>query len=175
MRSVACPFDLAAGLVKAEREARALAELDLLAVKEEAVRQHMLATSVYERQLSEAARALGPGTEPGLSPALALIATAQAALRQDALWLQTQAEFLAERAERSQGTLQNFAAINQSLCSELTDEGCAALAASKRKLWLVEESLAFRIGQQGAAAGQDGGRSICRPPRAHHTQTLVGQ
>ena len=37
----------------------------------------------------------------------------------------------------------------QALYAELTDEGCHALAASKRKLWLVEESLAFRIGLQG--------------------------
>ena len=74
--------------------------------------------------------------------------------------------------------LQRFAETNRSLHEELAEEGVGALASSKQKLWLVEESLCYRIQQRvrapppppAAAAGRGGEAgedvSACGRPEA---------
>lgn len=143
---LATPFPLIAGTVRNPREAAALAELDVLAIKEECLLEHLCATALYARTLDDAVESISKdGSDPATGPAVTLLQAAQEALQQGDGWLRECAEGVMQQMAACQLLLKSLAEINHSLHAELQEEGCEALAKNKRRLWLVEESLCHRV------------------------------
>ena len=84
-------------------------------------------------------------SDPELNAAAVLVDTARAAVKRNLAVLSTEVEGASRQLRASRVALQRFAETNRSLHEELAEEGVGALASSKQKLWLVEESLAHRI------------------------------
>ena len=144
--SVDVPFGLLQGQVRNENEARELAALDVAALREAGALQHTLSFCAYDAGLRAAADALREaGPDPELNAAAVLVDTARAAVKRNLAVLSTEVEGASRQLRASRVALQRFAETNRSLHEELAEEGVGALASSKQKLWLVEESLAHRI------------------------------
>ena len=144
--SVDVPFGLLHGQVRNENEARELAALDVAALREAGALQHTLSFWRVRRRPAAAADALREaGPDPELNAAAVLVDTARAAVKRNLAVLSTEVEGASRQLRASRVALQRFAETNRSLHEELAEEGVGALASSKQKLWLVEESLAHRI------------------------------
>mmetsp|Transcript_19374 Transcript_19374/g.60527 ORF Transcript_19374/g.60527 Transcript_19374/m.60527 type:complete len:196 (+) Transcript_19374:53-640(+) len=167
------PFSLLAGTVRNATEAATLAHLDLLAIQAEAIDEHIAATARYASALTSAvedARAAAskrerPGAEDGSVGLALLLAAADPLLRAEDL-LRARAAAVSSRLCEVGARLRQNAEAHRATVAELQEEaGCGALLAKKRRLWLVEESLCYRIQQRvrappptpAAGGGRGGG------------------
>ena len=147
-------LQLLEGHVRNPREARALVALDVSAVRQSAILDHLLACCAHERELARLLDELahrrhavnaGDGVEdPKLNAAVALVTVGLDAVRADLNALLPLASAELDAIVKLRGELDWFRSCNQSLVEELQREG-VALAASKERLWLVEESLLLRL------------------------------
>lgn len=145
------PFPLLAGLVRNENEAAALVHMDVLSLQAEAIQEHREASACYNLALAgtiseEMELRLGANDPESTNATLALLLNGlHSVYHADALLRARAAEVdlgLREKAAR----LHEHAESNRVTAAELQEEaGCGALAAKKRRLWLVEEALCHRM------------------------------
>jgi hypothetical protein len=141
------PFPLLAGLVRNEKEAAALAQLDVLSLQAEAIREHLEASACYNYALAGTISEEIVFNDPeSTNAALALLLNGlHSVYRADALLQRCAAEVELRLREKA-AQLHEHAEINRVTVAELQEEvGCGALAAKKRRLWLVEEGLCHRV------------------------------
>ena len=94
----------------------------------------------------------------------ALQPAALATVRANIDMLVTEIDEVLRGVAESASTVRRYAEGNEALAAELSEEGAPALAAAKQRLWLVEESLAYRMDsvlqslrERLAAEGASGG------------------
>ena len=75
-----------------------------------------------------------------------MCASALATVRANIELLVAEADQVVRGLHESASTIRRYAETNEALVAELTEDGApSALAAAKQRLWLVEESLAYRM------------------------------
>ena len=136
---------LLGNLVRNAREAQAIVQLDVNAIRQQCIYDHLLACCAHERELKQLHFDLCTAGDPKLNAAAALVDVARTATRANVQELMDLADQSLKEVASVRSTLDWFRAANQSLVDELKTEGYAPLAAAKERLWLIEESLVYRI------------------------------
>jgi hypothetical protein len=147
----AVPFTLLAGLVRNEKEAAALVQLDVLSLQAETIQEHREASACYSLALAgtiseEIELRLRANDPESTNAALALLLNGLHSVQRAEGLLHARAAEVALGLREKAARLHEHAESNRVTAAELQEEaGCGALAAKKRRLWLVEEGLFHRL------------------------------
>lgn len=145
--SFAPPLAHLASTVRNASEAAALVDVDLLALRHEVLHDHLLACCAHERDLERAHHTISRAAlaDPQLLAAASLCASALVTVRDNIELLVAEVDEVLQGVHEAAATVRRYAEGNEALVAELIEDGAPCLAASKQRLWLVEESLAFRM------------------------------
>ena len=145
--SFAPPLALLASSVRNASEAAALVDIDMLALRHEVLHDHLLACCAHEQELERAHHSISHAAvaDPQLLTAAALCAGALETVRRNVSLLVREVEEVLHCVCEAEGTIRRYAEGNETLAAELVEEGAPGLGAAKQRLWLVEESLAYRM------------------------------
>ena len=144
------PLHLLSSTVRNQTEASALVDIDLLALRHEVLHDHLLTCCAHEQALSQAHQAISrnASSDPQLHAAAALLASALATIRGNITQLVAEADEVLHGVAECAGVARRYAEGNETLAAEVAEGGAHALAAQKQRLWLIEESLAYRMNSQ---------------------------